>query len=156
MCNYSRRFARSRAAQIGDTLIITSFRGRCGFAAIDDERIGICLQPGTELAFDKPVDAISFFGRWFSRWMSKGRPRTVAQFQQGNSHGSRHDLLEFPDGHCERVARLYRGQTVKVLQVPPLPVINPIPPKTSRARKSKRLGNSYRCSSGTPQSRDMR
>jgi hypothetical protein len=77
MCDYSRRFPCSRLAEVGDKLITTSIRSVRGFAAADNCRLGICLQPGTELAFEKPVETLNLFGRWFSRWLSMTRSRSI-------------------------------------------------------------------------------
>ena len=53
MCDYSLHAVATRPAQVGETLITTTFRGTStrGFASESDLSVAVCLLPGTELAF---------------------------------------------------------------------------------------------------------
>ena len=59
MCDYSLHLIASRPARVGDKLISTSFPHTMtrGFASVDDRSTAVCLLPGTELAFEKEIDA---------------------------------------------------------------------------------------------------
>src|SRR4051794_10980666 len=57
MCDYSLENQISRAADVGDKLVTSSFpmtptRGFCGES---EPGVAVCLLPGTELAFEEPV-----------------------------------------------------------------------------------------------------
>ena len=57
MCDYSLRHVASRPAKVGDQLTTRNFgTGTRGFAAAEDSRVAVCVLPGTELAFAKPVE----------------------------------------------------------------------------------------------------
>ena len=81
MCDYSLEHLASRPARVGDTLVTTKFRHSLtgGFCAVGEPNVAVCLQPGTELAFDSEIEAPSGF------WM---RPKklgaNVARFRQVN------------------------------------------------------------------------
>ncbi|MFX7763997.1 hypothetical protein ABTK05_20280, partial [Acinetobacter baumannii] len=64
MCDYSLRAVASRPAEVGETLITTTFRGTStrGFASESDPNTAVCMLPGTELAFAENV-------RYDSRWI---------------------------------------------------------------------------------------
>ena len=109
MCDYSSRFRQFRPAKPGDRLIAVKTHRVCGFADLHDPQIAICLKSGTELAFDEPYVTASLFGRWFSRWRNQNKPRSLALFRQISKYGRRQDILEFPDGHRERLCALYPG-----------------------------------------------
>src|SRR5262249_22772456 len=56
MCDYSLHMVRTRPAKVGEKLITHDFgTGTRGFAAPEDCSVAVCLLPGTELAFEKPV-----------------------------------------------------------------------------------------------------
>ena len=56
MCDYSLQTVRSRPARVGDKLTTHNFyTGTRGFAAPEDVSTAVCVLPGTELAFAKPV-----------------------------------------------------------------------------------------------------
>jgi hypothetical protein len=56
MCDYSLQNVKSRPAKVGDKLTTHNFyTGTCGFAAPEDANTAVCVLPGTELAFAKPV-----------------------------------------------------------------------------------------------------
>ena len=128
MCEYSARYTKIRPAKTGDKLI----SAHLGFVAYEDRETAICLRPGTELAFDKPLEVAHILGRWFSRWINKNSPRTLALFRQQARYGRQQDLLEFPDGRLDYLIGVYPGQVATVLQVPaPLTLMN-------RTRKNRR------------------
>jgi hypothetical protein len=118
MCDYSLHLVASRPAQVGDTLVATDFARTItrGFCAVGEPDVAVCLLPGTELAFENPVDyerALSLFGR--ARVEHK-----VARFRQVNADDPHvhHDALEFPGGLIVLVTRLTPGQRATVLQMP--------------------------------------
>ena len=63
MCDYSLHAVKSRPAQVGETLITTTFRGTStrGFASESDPAVAVCMLPGTELAF---ADNVKYDNRW--------------------------------------------------------------------------------------------
>ena len=58
MCDYSLHHVASRPAKVGDKLITTHFENSvtCGFAAVEERSVAVCLLPGTELVFDDKVE----------------------------------------------------------------------------------------------------
>jgi hypothetical protein len=51
MCDFSLHAVRSRPAKVGDKLTTRLFHmGTTGFCAPEDERMAVCLLPGTELS----------------------------------------------------------------------------------------------------------
>ena len=68
MCDYSLHNVASRAAKVGDKLVVTDFAKTItsGFAAVGEPDVAVCLLPGTELAFEDHVQyhhALSRFGK---------------------------------------------------------------------------------------------
>src|ERR1700720_4929276 len=65
MCDFSLQHAKSRPAVVAYKLVSHNFgRGTVGFKAVDDpigDATAVCILPGTELAFDKPIKL-----RWVS------------------------------------------------------------------------------------------
>jgi hypothetical protein len=56
MCDYSLHNVKSRPAKVGDKLTTHNFyTGTGGFAVPEDVSTAVCVLPGTELAFAKPV-----------------------------------------------------------------------------------------------------
>jgi hypothetical protein len=52
MCDFSLHAVRSRPAKVGDRLTTQMFNlGTSGFCAPEDERMAVCLLPGTEVSF---------------------------------------------------------------------------------------------------------
>lgn len=121
MCDYSLHLVASRPARVGDRLVTTEF-GRTitrGFAAVGEPDTAICLLPGTELAFEAPIEyerALSLLGR------ARVEHR-VARFRQLNMDDPHvhHDALEFPGGQIVMLTRLIPGQRANVLQLPAAP-----------------------------------
>src|SRR5262249_280739 len=116
MCDYSLRAVATRPAEVGETLITTTFRGTStrGFASESDPATAVCILPGTHLTFAANVRADS---RWI--W-----PKTldfrVGKFGMVDPHipDRHHDAVEFPDGTFVLVTQLCEGQRVTVLQLP--------------------------------------
>jgi hypothetical protein len=115
MCDYSMEHIASRAAKIGDRLTTTNFFGTLtsGFASVDEPGVAVCLQPGTELAFEADVKRKGF-------WSYKSTGQTMAVFRQINRDiaATYHDALEFADGQTVLLTLLKKGQTATVLQLP--------------------------------------
>lgn len=118
MCDYSLHLMASRPAKVGDTLVATDFVRTItrGFAAVGEPDVAVCLLPGTELAFDGPVQ----YDRAFSLFGRARVEHTVARFRQINMDDPNvhHDALEFPSGQIMLVTRLVPGQRATVLQLP--------------------------------------
>jgi len=118
MCDYSLHDVAFRPAKVGDTLVSTQFPNSItrGFADLAQPRVAVCLQPGTELAFENPVECDSTF-RFLATWKSGHK---VARFRQVNLDRpvAHHDALEFPDGKIVLVTNLCEGQRATVLQLP--------------------------------------
>jgi len=118
MCDFSLHTITSRPAKVGDKLTTRDFgTGTRGFAASEDKEVAVCLLPGTELAFTKPVEygpAILFTWRW------KRLDQRTAIFRQINKErpSVHHDALEFPEGQLVLLTRLVEGQEAVVLQLP--------------------------------------
>jgi hypothetical protein len=116
VCDYSLHAVASRPAKVGETLVSTRFitGGTVGFASSTELGVAVCLQPGTELAFETNV---RYRAAWFrSRTVSFN----VAKFCKiaPKDAFQHHDALAFPDGSTVLVNTLVRGQRVQVLQMP--------------------------------------
>jgi hypothetical protein len=117
MCDYSLEHLASRPARVGDKLVTTKFRlsMTCGFCAVSEPNIVVCLKPGTEVAFEREIESLSGF------WM---RPKKlgskVARFRRVNQdcQTAHHDALELPNGQIVLVTRLREGQFATVIQLP--------------------------------------
>jgi hypothetical protein len=110
MCNYSRKFSQTRKAIIGEPLMVrrSSVPDEPSYLVgndTDDGNVVVCLERGTELAFDGPVDVM---GISFKLEPPKS---TLATFTKG-------DMLHFACGRKIHVGWLAPGQTAKVLQLP--------------------------------------
>jgi hypothetical protein len=102
---------------VGDTLVTTKFKNSLtgGFCAIGEPNVAVCLQPGTELAFEHEIEIPAGF------WVrTKKLGAKVARFRRVNE-GCRtmhHDALEMPNGEMVFVTRLREGQLATVIQLP--------------------------------------
>ena len=116
MCDYSLHAVATRPAQVGETVITTTFPGTStrGFASESEPDVAVCMLPGTELAF---ADHVKCEGQWL--W-SKVVESQVGKFGVVDPHlpHRHHDAIEFPDGNRVLVTQLARGQRVTVLQLP--------------------------------------
>jgi hypothetical protein len=120
MCDYSLHLVASRPAKIEDKLVTTKFNNSItrGLAAIGERHVAVCLQPGTEIAFDQNVECEPSFGVCILPKEKIGQ--RLARFRQINMDNavSHHDALEFPDGQVVLLTRLCEGQRATVLQLP--------------------------------------
>jgi len=128
MCDFSLQHVRARPAEVGDRLVTRDFgTGTRGFACQRDLGVAVCLLPGTELAFDKPVGGPEpLLVHLLRRLVGKPAPApaySTAIFRQINRHIPRthHDALEFPDGRVVLLTSLAEGQRAVVLQLPAVP-----------------------------------
>jgi len=122
MCDYSLHNVASRPAKVGDKLTTRDFgTGTHGFAASEDARVAVCLLPGTELAFAKPVE---YGPSGLLGWGGKTLDHRTAIFRQINKErvAAHHDALEFPDGKAVLLTSLREGQEAVVLQLPAQPM----------------------------------
>jgi hypothetical protein len=119
MCDYSLEHVASRPAQVGDKLVTTRFTNSItrGFTACGEPNVAVCLMPGTELAFEKPVEREGGLLGFFSSVRLRS---TVARFRHINENEphAHHDALEFADGKIVLLTRLREGQRATVLQLP--------------------------------------
>jgi hypothetical protein len=116
MCDYSLHAVATRPAQVGETLITTTFRGTStrGFASEREPDVAVCMLPGTELAF---ADNVKYDSRWI--WTRQVNFK-VGKFGVIDKHipDRHHDAIEFPDGSHVLVTLLCEGQRASVLQLP--------------------------------------
>ena len=115
MCDYSLHTVRTRPAKVGEKLVTHDFRtGTRGFAAPEDCSVAVCILPGTELAFERPVKYHA------TLMLPADTGHTVAIFRQINKSvlHIHHDALEFPDGEIVLLTRLCEGQKATVLTLP--------------------------------------
>jgi hypothetical protein len=116
MCDYSLHAVATRPAQVGETLITTTFRGTStrGFASANAPEVAVCMLPGTELAF---AENVRYDNRWI--WTRQVNFR-VGKFGVTDQHVAdrHHDTIEFPDGSRVLVTLLCEGQQATVLQLP--------------------------------------
>ena len=119
MCDYSLHAVATRPAQVGETLITTTFRGTAtrGFASPNEPEVAVCMLPGTELAF---AEGVRYDNRWVWTRTSEFR---VGKFGAIDPHipHRHHDAIEFPDGSRVLVTQLTEGQRATVLQLPVVP-----------------------------------
>ena len=118
MCDFSLEFVASRPSRVGDKLVSTRFDNSFtrGFAAVGEPGVAVCLSPGTELVFQRPVECKRRWGV-LANLVSE---ETVARFRQINMDKPRahHDALEFPNGQIVLLHYLVEGQHASVLQLP--------------------------------------
>jgi hypothetical protein len=109
-------------------------RGTVGFKSGDDpigDATAVCILPGTELAFDKPIRL-----RWSSDEGKSTNGRfTAAIFRQKDKDKPHvhHDVLEMPDGQQVLLTHLEEGQNATVLQLPAAPKTEKEAEKQKRA-----------------------
>ena len=119
MCDYSLEFQHRRDAVAGDRLLTASFPGTTtrGFCGAGQPDTAVCLKPGTELAFEKPV---VFSGLFRFLLQAYQHNCLTARFRlvNSNNHLVHHDALEFENGQFVLVTHLEVGQRATVLQLP--------------------------------------
>ena len=130
MCDYSLHAVESRAAEAGETLVVSRFPGTStrGFASPEAPSVAVCLRPGTEVAFDEEAcrEGILFRKKMGDR---------VARFRQVDADNPcmHHDALEFPDGSIVKVNELIVGQRARIVQLPADPArVREMPESTDR------------------------
>jgi len=139
MCDYSLHLTSSRPARVGDRLVTTTFANSItrGLAATEEPNVAVCLLPGTEVAFEEPVE----YNRAFGVLPNARSNERVARFRQVNKDQPdvHHDALEFPSGQILLIHRLSPGQRLVVLQ---LPAATPAGDTTHRAAadREQRIG----------------
>ena len=119
MCDFSLHAVRSRPAKVGDRLTTHMFNlGTSGFCAPEDERMAVCLLPGTEVSFADEVRRAPRFP-----WSERVICYKTAIFRQINLHkrATHHDALEFANGEVVLLTLLEEGQQATVLQLPAAP-----------------------------------
>jgi hypothetical protein len=116
MCDYSLHAVASRPAQVGETLITTTFPGTVtrGFASESEPEVAVCMLPGTELAF---ADNVRYERRWLWAKVIESHVGRFGVMDPELPH-RHHDAVEFPDGTRVLVTQLMQGQRVTVLQLP--------------------------------------
>ena len=118
MCDYSLHGVASRPAKVGDRLVTTRFATTFtrGFAALDARDVAVCLEPGSELAFDNVAEIDAGYGFLPNRKLNE----RVARFREINPDRPHlhHDALEFPNGEVVPLTRMAEGQVATVLQLP--------------------------------------
>jgi hypothetical protein len=116
MCDYSLHAVATRPAEVGETLITTTFRGTStrGFASESEPDVAVCLLPGTELAF---ADCVKYESQWMWSKVIDSQVGKFGVIDPAIPH-RHHDAIEFPDGNRVLVTELVRGQRVKVVQLP--------------------------------------
>jgi hypothetical protein len=117
MCDFSLKALASRPAKVGDKLVTTDFgTGTRGFASADDLNTAVCVLPGTELAFEAPIETLGMF-------FTYQHISAVARFTQVDKQilHAHHDALELPDGKIVKLTVLFPGQIATVLQLPAAP-----------------------------------
>lgn len=126
MCDYSLENQISRAAEVGDKLVTSSFpmTPTRGFCAENAPGVAVCLLPGTELAFAEPVRYHGVWGTLVNYVKARlGHDMAVAKlarFRQvdlDNPH-THHDAIELADGRVIKLSLLHEGQKARVLQLP--------------------------------------
>ena len=116
MCDYSLHAVATRPAQVGETLITTTFPGTStrGFASESDPNVAVCMLPGTELAF---AGDVKYDNGWIWTRTTNFRVGKFGAIDPDVPH-RHHDAIEFPDGSNVLVTHLSEGQRVTVLQLP--------------------------------------
>ena len=113
MCDYSLQHVHSRSAKVAEKLVTRNFgTGTRGFCSPENQTTAVCLLPGTELAFDRPVQAnvpIDEHRTAIFRQVNKTVPCT------------QHDALELPGGQIVMLPHLAEGQSARILQLPAQP-----------------------------------
>jgi hypothetical protein len=123
MCDFSLQHAKSRPAVVADKLVSHNFgRGTIGFKSVNDsigDATAVCILPGTELGFDKPIKVRCSY----DHGTSIDSRFTIAIFRQRDKDkpNVHHDVLETPDGHQILLTHLEEGQNATVLQLPAAP-----------------------------------
>jgi hypothetical protein len=118
MCDYSLEHLASRPAAVGDKLVTTKFGQSFtrGFCSVYERRVPVCMQPGTELAFDRDIKVQASFRLFPARSLGT----SVARFCRVNEDKPyrHHDALELPTGQVVLLTSLCEKQRATVIQLP--------------------------------------
>ncbi len=119
MCDYSLEQQDSRPAHAGDKLVTCAFQQTTtrGFCASDRPHVAVCLLPGTELVFDRPVVLDGLTGLLNILRNIKLRTARFRHINENEPH-MHHDALEFANGSIIMLTRLRTGLGATVLQLP--------------------------------------
>ncbi len=124
MCDYSLNAVKSQPAQVADKLVTKNFgTGTTGFTLQGaGEPVAVCLLPGTEIAFDKPITIVET-GYLLGSQPERTVEHCTARFRQVNKDitHTHHDALELPDGETVMLSHLLPSQRATVLQLPAKP-----------------------------------
>ncbi|HEY6618543.1 MAG TPA: hypothetical protein VIY68_03270 [Steroidobacteraceae bacterium] len=121
MCDYSLHSIATRPAKVGDRLVTRDFgTGTCGFAAPENLDMAVCLRPGTELAFFRPVAYRHSGGLGEDLGNPNDRTAIFRQIHVDIPH-RHHDAVEFPTGKTVLLTNLCLGEEAVVLQLPTEP-----------------------------------
>src|SRR6266436_2429423 len=91
MCDYSLHAMATRPAEVGETVVTTTFRGTStrGFASEKDLSVAVCMLPGTELAF---ADDVKYDSRWIWTRSSNCRSPIPSAPTRGRRRRPKHRL----------------------------------------------------------------
>ncbi len=124
MCDYSLQHVKSQPAQVADKLVTKNFgTGTVGFTLQGaGEPVAVCLLPGTEIAFDKPITIVEA-GYLLGSQPEHTVEHCTAIFRQVNKDvvHTHHDALELPDGEIVMLSHLLPSQRATILQLPAQP-----------------------------------
>lgn len=117
MCDYSLTTVKTRDARVGDKLTTYHFgTGTAGFTPQEAPGdCAVCVKPGTEIAFDKPILSASPL-------VAESQYKTAIFRQIAKEVPcAHHDALELPDGITLLLTTLKVDQVATVLQLPAEP-----------------------------------
>jgi hypothetical protein len=136
MCDYSAKSAKTRAAVRGDMILTNDISKHTrGFASVIEPATAVCLLPGTQLAFDGPIQfwQPDVAGKVAQKVSCLHRVATFVQVDKHDQH-THHDALQFADDSVIKLNDLVPGQTARVLQLPALPTT---PQEVERQRRAE-------------------
>lgn len=144
MCDFSLKYQASRDAKVGDCLVTSSFpmTYTLGFTAVGDPYAAVCLKPGTELEFERPVWQTGFRGilqMMLSMMRGYNIRQRVATFTQVELEDpyTHHDAIEFPDGRVIKLTDLREEQYARVVQMPVNRAPRVLPSNTATTRPTE-------------------
>lgn len=124
MCDFSLEHTASRAAKRGDRLMTHRFpSSTTGLVEPGHVETAVCLRPGTELAFDEPIQIVArgFIGGTGETLASKTAIFTQIEIARSRPDGTpleHRDAIALPNGEVFKLQELSLGQHLHVLQVP--------------------------------------
>jgi hypothetical protein len=127
MCDFSLHAAAQKPAEKGHKMKTArlAYTGGSsgGFFDADDPSVAVCLQPGTEVAFDKPPllrrGFRAFVPSIIRRGLGEGLPQmaTFRKVDLSKTH-THHDALEFVGGRVVKIDDLKTGLSARVVSLP--------------------------------------